>query len=136
MLPSLLRQKKIVFLSLFEFTIKLTFMFWTKNANFFLIYLDKLLFLFKKKDQLTIITWLSSFNEQDFLQHLIQLNIIGFYIKFSGKLGGFAGSRSKYFIIKFGKHSRSNRSYKNNFFQKQLINYNGTVGVNISITYI
>jgi hypothetical protein len=67
---------------------------------------------------------------------LSHLNVIGFYIKFSGKLGAYAGSRAKYFIIKFGKYSKSNRIFRTNFFQKQLVNFNGAVGVNTSISYI
>ena len=110
-------------------------MFWTKNGNFFLSYLDKLLFLFKKKDQILLITWLNSFEDYDFLQNLACINVVGFYLKFSGKLGGYAGSRAKSYIIKLGNYSKSSRSYRNNFYQKQLVNYNGAVGVNLAITY-
>lgn len=69
------------------------------------------------------------------LNLLSLVGMSGLYFKFSGKLGGFAGSRAKYFIIKYGKYSRSSRVNKIVFFQKQLVNFNGAVGLNVVVTY-
>jgi len=121
--------------SFYEFVLKLSFLIWTKNAWNFINYLDNLFFNFKKDEQLKILTILSSFEEADMLNLLSLVGMSGLYFKFSGKLGGFAGSRAKYFIIKYGKYSRSSRVNKIVFFQKQLVNFNGAVGLNVVVTY-
>jgi hypothetical protein len=80
-------------------------------------------------------TLLNSFEEKDILGIFKLSGVKGLYIKFSGKLGGFAGSRTRSFIIKYGKYSRSSRTNRILFYQQQLVNFNGAVGVNIAITY-
>lgn len=123
-------------ISIFELSLKFSFLLWAKNAITFTTYLDYLFFKLNKVEHAKLINLFNSFVEDNFLQILKLVNIYGFYMRFKGKITSFAGGRKKLYIIKYGKYSRSSRLFKIHFFQKNTNNLTGAVGINISISYM
>lgn len=126
-----LKQPRIPNISVFDFSLNFTFLLWSKNALYFLEFLNNAVFSGKKRPQVVLLNLLHSFKTTTFLLNLRPFHITGFYIKLVGKLAGFPGDSSKRMIIKYGQVSCSTKKNKSFIYFKALNTFNGIIGVTI-----
>ena len=83
----------------------------------------KFFYYFLKIKPVTMERWLSYFG------------LVGFYMKAVGKIAGYVGDRTKSFIIRHGKYSRSIRSYRYSYYQTTAFTKPGAIGITILLLY-
>ena len=110
-------------------TINFALLIFSKDVVKFTIFLRTLLRYVDRKKQRKFFTVLSTISNSHVSEVLEKYNIYGLFIKVSGKVGGFAGDRTKFFFVKYKSTSRSIRENKYNFYQKQLNTKNGTASI-------
>lgn len=70
-----------------------------------------------------------------FLSVLRRHGILGFYLRVSGKIGGYVGDRTKLFLVRYGKCSRSQRIYKYSYSQNISFTKPGSIGINSLLVF-
>ena len=123
-------------MSKFELSLYFAFLIWTKNGWEFLTYLDKLFFFLTRVEQSRLIILLNSFSERSFNELFKSYNLVGLNLKVGGKVAGYPGDSSKRFLINYGQISKSTKTFKLQFFFRQIQTFNGIIGLSLTIFYL
>ena len=119
-----------------DLSMSISIMFLTKDVIKFTFFLDILLKSLNRVEQKNFFFIFSSISIISIESIFIKYGICGFLLKASGKIGGYAGDKTKLFLVKYGKNSKSKRLYKYNFFQKFIDTKPGTIGLNILLSFL
>ena len=74
-------------------------------------------------------------NFDDMMLLFNKYEILGIYMRASGKIGGFVRDRTKLFLVRFGFCSKSIKLYKYNFFCQSVRTKAGSMGFKILLVF-
>lgn len=107
----------------------------TREVNRFSIYIKSLLEKLGRVGQKNFFHTFNGVSVDTLLTVLNKHQIIGFYLRVSGKIGGYVGDRTKLFLIRYGKCSRSKRVYGYSYYQNVAFTKPGAIGINVMLSF-
>lgn len=107
----------------------------TKDVVHFTYFMDFLIKNLTRVEQKNFFIRLRNFSVQTISKLFSLYGIVGLYMSASGKIGGYAGDRTKLFPVRFGFCSKSKKIYKYNFFQKSINSRPGSINFKILILF-
>lgn len=110
-------------------------LFLSKDLNYFSLYIRKLIGNLSRTEQKNFFYTFSIISNVEFRSVLRRFNIFGFFLKTTGKIGGYAGDRTKTFSMLYGMCSRSIKFYKYNYNQFFVRTKAGSIGVKILLIF-
>lgn len=107
----------------------------TKDLNKFAVFIKRLIELLPRNEQKNFFYTFSCVDSVSFLSFLKMNDVHGFYLRARGKIGGYVGDRTKSFLIRYGRYSRSKRLYKYSFLQTVAFTKPGAIGIDMLLVY-
>lgn len=117
-----------------DFSKRFAFSLFSKSSNCLFNCLYRYFKIFNMNNQRKVIVLLKSFNYDIFSIFLKNNGVKGVYIRVTGKVCGYGGSKAKYFTIKYGQFSRSSLHLKTDHFSKHLTTKAGSVGLTVILS--
>ena len=112
-----------------------TFMCFTKEVNRFSVFIKHLLEKIGRVGQKNFFHTFNMLGVDIFLSVLKKHQIVGFYLRAVGKIAGYAGDRTRLFLIRYGSCSRSHRSYAFSYYQNVAFTKPGAIGINTMLAF-
>lgn len=110
-------------------------LFLSKDLNYFSFYIKKLIANLSRTEQKNFFYTFSIISNVEFRSVLRRFNIFGFFLKTTGKIGGYAGDRTKTFSMLYGMCSRSIKFYRYNYNQFFVRTRAGAIGVKVLLIF-
>lgn len=110
-------------------------LFLSKDLNYFSFYIKKLIANLSRTEQKNFFYTFSIISNVEFRSVLRRFNIFGFFLKTTGKIGGYAGDRTKTFSMLYGMCSRSIKFYRYNYNQFFVRTRAGSIGVKVLLIF-
>lgn len=107
----------------------------TREVNRFSVYIKGLLEKLGRIGQKNFFHTFNGVSVDTLLTVLNKHQIVGFYLRVSGKIGGYVGDRTKLFLIRYGKCSRSKRVYGYSYYQNVAFTKPGAIGINVMLSF-
>lgn len=107
----------------------------SKDLNYFSFYIKKLIGGLSRTEQKNFFYTFSIISNLEFRAVLRRFNVYGFFLKTTGKIGGYVGDRTKTFSMLYGMCSKSIKFYKYNYNQFFIRTTSGAIGVKILLIF-
>ena len=114
---------------------KYAYSYFIREVNRFSVYIKGLLEKLGRIGQKNFFHTFNGVSVDTLLTVLNKHQIVGFYLRVSGKIGGYVGDRTKLFLIRYGKCSRSKRVYGYSYYQNVAFTKPGAIGINVMLSF-